>query len=36
VAGAVYQEAQEVIAAADPSLLHYGASDDTFWEIGLS
>ncbi len=36
VEGAVYQEAQEVIASGRPKLLHYGASDDTSWEIGLS
>lgn len=37
IEGAVYEEAQQVIASGNPKLLHYGiVSDQTPWEIGLS
>lgn len=37
IEGAVYEEAQEVIASGRPKMLHYGvASDQNPWEVGLS
>lgn len=37
IEGAVYEEAQGVLASGTPKLLHYGVvGDENFWEVGLS
>ena len=36
VEGAVFQEAQEVLAGGPPKRLHYGVVDETGWEAGLA
>jgi xanthine dehydrogenase accessory factor len=36
VEGAVYEEAQEVLAGGAPRLLEYGVSDQAAWEVGLA
>jgi xanthine dehydrogenase accessory factor len=35
VEGAVVSVAEEVIAGADPQLLHFGIADAEAWEVGL-
>jgi xanthine/CO dehydrogenase XdhC/CoxF family maturation factor len=35
VEGDVYEQAQEVLAGAEPKLLTYGISDDQAWSVGL-
>lgn len=36
VEGAVYQEAQGVLASGEPKLLTFGVTDDEAWTVGLS
>ena len=36
VEGAVVELAQNVIKTGKPALVHYGISNDTAWEVGLS
>ena len=36
VEGAVFEEAQEVLAGGPPKRLRYGAVDETGWEVGLA
>jgi xanthine dehydrogenase accessory factor len=36
VEGAVFEEAQEVLAGGSPKRLHYGVVDETGWEVGLA
>ena len=36
VEGAVFEEAQGVIAQGEPRLVHYGVSDEEAWAVGLS
>jgi len=36
VEGAVFQEAQEVLAGGPPKRLRYGVVDETGWEVGLA
>jgi len=36
VEGAVFEEAQEVLAGGPPKLLYYGIADDTAWNVGLT
>jgi xanthine dehydrogenase accessory factor len=35
VEGAVVEVAEEVLAGADPRLLHYGIADSDAWDVGL-
>ncbi|MCA9928240.1 MAG: XdhC family protein, partial [Anaerolineales bacterium] len=36
VEGAVYDEGLEVLATKRPSLLHFGITDETAWDVGLA
>jgi xanthine dehydrogenase accessory factor len=36
VEGAVFEEAQSVLAGGPPKLLYYGIADDTAWNVGLA
>ncbi len=36
VEGAVFEEAQQVLASGEPRLVRYGVSDETAWSVGLS
>ena len=36
VEGAVYEEAQAVLAANEPKLVKFGVTDETAWSVGLS
>lgn len=36
VESAVVEEGREVLASGKPKLLHFGVSDETAWEVGLS
>lgn len=36
VEGAVFEALQEVMAGAEPRLLHFGVADETAWEVGLA
>ncbi len=36
VEGAVFEEAQGVLAEGEPRLVHYGVSDEQAWAVGLS
>ena len=36
VEGAVYEEAQAVMAARRPKLVQFGVSNETAWSVGLS
>ncbi len=36
VEGAVIDEALQVIKTGQPKLLHFGISDETAWDVGLS
>jgi xanthine dehydrogenase accessory factor len=36
VEGAVYEEAQAILAGASPKLLYYGIADDFAWDVGLA
>src|SRR5271165_426873 len=36
VEGAVVEEAGEVIASGEPSMLEFGVADETAWRVGLS
>ena len=36
VEGAVYEEAQQVIASGRPKLVRYGVTNDEAWAVGLS
>ncbi len=36
VEGAVFEEAQGVLAEGTPRLVHYGVSDEQAWAVGLS
>ncbi len=36
VEGAVFEEAQQVLASGEPKLVRYGVSDETAWSVGLS
>lgn len=36
IEGAVYEEAQEVLAGGPARLLEYGVSDETAWDVGLA
>ena len=36
VEGAVFEEAQRVLADSTPRLVRYGVSDETAWSVGLS
>ena len=36
VEGAVFEEAQSVLATGEPKLLAYGVSNETAWSVGLS
>lgn len=36
VEGAVIDEALRVIKSGEPKLLHFGISDETAWDVGLS
>jgi xanthine dehydrogenase accessory factor len=36
VEGAVFEEAQEVLAGGPPKLLYYGIADDLAWNVGLT
>ncbi len=36
VEGAVYEEAQHVLASGEPKLVRFGVSDETAWSVGLS
>lgn len=36
VEGAVFEEAQEVLATGRPKRLHYGISDEEAWSVGLT
>jgi xanthine dehydrogenase accessory factor len=36
VEGAVFEEAQAVLAGGPPKLLYYGIADDTAWNVGLT
>lgn len=36
VEGAVFEEAQGVLAEGAPRLVHYGVSDEEAWAVGLS
>jgi xanthine/CO dehydrogenase XdhC/CoxF family maturation factor len=36
IEGAVFQEAQEVLANGQSKVLHYGISDEQAWSVGLS
>ena len=36
VEGAVFEEAQSVLSGGPPKRLHYGAADETGWEVGLA
>src|SRR4051795_11025303 len=35
VEGAVVEVAEEVLAGAEPRLLHYGIADEEAWDVGL-
>lgn len=34
--GAVFEEAMEVLQSGQPTLLHYGITDEMAWDVGLS
>lgn len=36
VEGAVFEQAQAVLAGEPPKLLHYGVADEAAWEVGLA
>ena len=36
VEGAVFEEAQGVLADSEPRLVHYGVTDEQAWAVGLS
>lgn len=36
VEGAVFETAREVLKSGRPVLVHYGISDETAWDVGLS
>ena len=36
VEGAVYEEAQAVLATGTPKLVKFGVTDETAWSVGLS
>ena len=36
VEGAVYEQAQQVLATGDPSLVQYGISDEEAYDVGLT
>lgn len=36
VEGAVFEEAQQVLASGKPKLVSFGVSDDQAWTVGLS
>ncbi len=36
VEGAVYEEAQGVMARGEPKLVHFGVSNEEAWAVGLS
>ncbi len=36
VEGAVFEEAQGVLAEGEPRLVHYGVTDEQAWAVGLS
>jgi xanthine/CO dehydrogenase XdhC/CoxF family maturation factor len=36
IEGAVFEEAQEVLATGQPKRLHYGISDEQAWAVGLT
>ena len=36
VEGAVFEEAQEVLASGEPKRLRYGISDEEAWAVGLT
>jgi xanthine/CO dehydrogenase XdhC/CoxF family maturation factor len=36
VEGAVFEEAQGVLASGEPRLVHFGVSHDEAWAVGLS
>ena len=36
VEGAVFEEAQGVLAEGEPRLVHYGVSNEEAWAVGLS
>ncbi len=36
VEGAVFEEAQAVLAGGGPKLVRYGVTDETAWSVGLS
>ncbi len=36
VEGAVFEEAQKVLAEGEPKLLRYGVTNDEAWAVGLS
>ncbi len=36
VEGAVFEEAQAVLAGGQPKRLHYGVADETGWQVGLA
>jgi xanthine/CO dehydrogenase XdhC/CoxF family maturation factor len=36
IEGAVFEEAQDVLATGQPKRLHYGISDEQAWAVGLT
>ena len=36
IEGAVYEEAQQVLASGEPKLVKFGVDNDTAWSVGLS
>lgn len=36
VEGAVYEQAQQVLASGEPALVHYGISDEQAFDVGLT